>query len=242
MKFVIPSFQRPQQLKDQTISYLASQHVDPKDIYIFVRSDDDKLNEYLELRNEDVNVEVSVGVFGIGKTHNYITEYFDEDDFIIEIDDDLICLKDKEKNDVDLLEVINEMKEIMDNKKINYGGLYQCDNNMFMSKCEHYTYDLRYMLGLFRLRRIKKDIILETNYAEDMENCLLHFKRDGMILKNNWLCGKTKNYADGGCCADGRNLETEKKDKEYLHKKFPQYTRLFTRKNGHTDLRLREYK
>ena len=74
------------------------------------------------------------------------------------------------------------------------------------------------------------------------ENCILHFIRDIKILKNNHLCGITRNYAKGGCCDDGRNNETEKEDNVFLTNKYPQYTRLFQRKNGRWDVRLKEYK
>ena len=237
MKFVIPSYQRAEQLKEKTLTYLELQGVDKKDIYIFVRTDDSKLSEYESI--EGINL-VTTDIKGIGKTHNYITEYFDEGQFIIEIDDDLVNLIDNNKQSVNLQETIQKMKDIMTEENISYGGIYQCDNSMFMSSCKEYTTDLRYMLGLFRLRFIRKDIILETNYAEDFENAILHYLRDGKILKNNWLCGRTKNYAEGGCCGDGRNLDTEKADKEHLATKYPELTRLFTRKNGVTDLRLKD--
>ena len=98
------------------------------------------------------------------------------------------------------------------------------------------------MLGCVRFRFVKKDIVLETNYAEDFENCLKHFIRDKKILKNNWIAPKTKNYQDGGCKNDGRDNETEKSDKVFLSSSYPQYCKIFQRKSGIWDLRLREYK
>ncbi len=237
MKFVIPSYQRAEQLKSKTLAYLDGQGVDPKSIYVFVRTDDSQLSDYKSIQG--INL-ITTDIKGIGKTHNFITEYFDEGQFIIELDDDLVYLIDKDKNSINLKQTIQEMKHIMEKENISYGGIYQCDNSMFMSGCQEYTTDLRYMLGLFRLRFIRKDIILETNYSEDFENCILHYLRDGKILKNNHIAGKTKNYAEGGCCGDGRNLETEKADKEHLATKYPELTRKFTRRNGVTDLRLKD--
>jgi len=238
IKFVIPSYQRPSQLKEKTLAYLDEQGVDKKTIYVFVRTDDSQLSEYQSI--EGINL-VTTDVKGIGRTHNYITEYFEENEFLVEIDDDLVNLIDNEKHSVNLRETIQDMKDIMEKENISYGGIYQCDNSMFMSSCKQYTTDLRYMLGLFRLRFVRKDIVLETNYSEDFENCILHYLRDGKILKNNHIAGKTKNYAEGGCCGDGRNLDTEKADKEYLANKYPELTRKFTRKkSGVTDLRLKD--
>ncbi len=239
MKIIIPSFQRSEQLKNKTLRYLSSHNVPNESIYIFTRVDDNNLSSYVKLRDEGYNVVVLVDVKGIGMTHNAITKHFDEGEFIIEIDDDMTDLIDTEKNSVNFLETCSEMKKKMTEVKASYGGTYQCDNVMFMKQCNNYTFDLRYMLGCLRFRFIRKDILLETNYAEDFENCILHYKRDNVIVKNNWIAPKTKNYNQGGCDGDGRNLETEKTDKEYLAEKYSEYCKLFERKSGRWDLRLK---
>ena len=239
MKFVIPSFKRSEQIKNKSLRYLQTHNVPKQSIYIFTRVDDDQLSSYVKLRDEGYNVIVLIDVVGIGKTHNAITQHFDENEFIVEIDDDMIDLVDTERKSVDFLETCNEMKKQMIEAKASYGGTYQCDNNMFMSKCNNYTFDLRYMLGCLRFRFIRKDIVLQTNYAEDFENCILHYIRDNVIVKNNWIAPKTKNYNEGGCDGDGRNLDTEKIDKEYLANNYPNHCKIFQRKNGRWDLRLK---
>jgi len=241
-KVVIPSYNRYDKLKNFTLAYLDRHNIPHKDIFVFIREDDEEAYKYLILKEWGYNVVISK-VKGIGKTHNFITEYFNEDEFIVEIDDDLKQLQDNQKRPIlsfrkCIETIINKMKQ--DN--ISYSGIYQCNNAMFMSQCNEYTYDLRYMLGLLRIRRIKKDILLSTNYSEDFENAILHYIKDGKILKNNWLCGITSNYSPGGCDGDGRNIETEKKDKEYLANKYPEYCTLFQRKNGRWDLRLKHKK
>ena len=240
----IPSYKRYDELKLKTLTFLNNHNIDKKRIHIFIRVDDEELPNYISLRDEGYNVEVLVGIKGIGKTHNYITNFFNENEFIIELDDDVIDIIDKDKSSILSFEdEMMKMKNDMIEKKISYGGLYPVDNKLFMSRYENnYNYDLNYILGICRLRFIIKDIKLETNYAEDFENCILHYIKDGKIIRNNWLCGKTKNYAKGGCNDDGRNNETEKKDKEYLANKYPQYCRLFQRKSGIWDLRIKHYK
>jgi hypothetical protein len=242
IKYVIPSYQRCNELKEQTLSYLTKNNIKNKDIYIFCRNDDKFINLYNDLSIEGYNV-ISTDVKGIGMTHNFITEYFDEGQYIVEIDDDLIDIIDENDKSIDVFEEeMNDMIYQMKEQNITYGGLYSVSNGYFMRKTKHYTTDLRYMLGLLRIRCICKDIVLETNYSEDFENCIQYYIKSGKILKNNWLCGITKNYAKGGCNGDGRNNETEKIDKEFLHNKYPQYTKLFQRKNGKWDLRLKHYK
>ena len=241
IKYVIPTYQRYKKCKSLTLEYLHRHSINKKDIFLFVRADDKDIDLYKTLNDEGYNVIIS-SVKGIGATHNYITNYFNSKQIVCEMDDDIIDLIDNKKRsildlDTTVRKIVSKMGET-----INYAGIYQVANDMFMSGCKEYTYDLRYILGLFRVRRICKDIILKTNYAEDFENACAHYQRDGKILKCNWLCGKTKNYSSGGCKGDGRNIETEKVDKEYLANKYPQFTRLFERKNGHFDLRLRHYK
>jgi len=240
MKFVIPSFQRPEGLLSKTLTYCDIHGIDRKDIYVFIREDDKCLNGYSEIPG--INL-IPIDIIGIGQTHNYITEHFEEGEFIVEIDDDLETIVDQERKPIsDFIGLCKEMKEKMKEVGCSYGGTYAVANPMFMSKCEHYTTDLRYCLGCLRFRFINKKINVKTNYSEDFENCILHFLADGKILKNNWIAPKTKNYSPGGCDGDGRTGETEKKDKEYLVEKYPQYCRIFKRKNGKWDLRLREYK
>lgn len=241
MKFVIPSYKRVGALKSKTLTFLTSQGVANQDVYIFIRDDDPQINEYNSLGAEglDYNVITPMGVRGIGNTHNAITTYFTEGEWIVELDDDIEKVIDNKRETVDnFVERVNKMIQIMEEEGISYGGFYQCSNPMFMSGNQEYTKDLRYMLGLMRVRRIDYSIVLETNYAEDFECCILHYLKDGAILKNNWIAGKTKNYADGGCDASGRNIETEKKDKEFLANKYPECAKLFQRKNGRFDLRL----
>lgn len=242
IKFVIPSYQRPTILKDKTLMFLDKQGIPKESIYIIVRTDDKYYTDYYNLLETGINL-VPTSVKGIGKTHNFITSFFNEDELICELDDDLELVINKDRVEVDdFLQILMDMKTKMIEKEINYAGFYQCTNPKFMSGNKEYTTDLRYMLGLMRLRFIKKDIIILTDFAEDFEHCLRYFVRDGKILKNNWIAGKTKNYAIGGCNGAGRDFETERIDKEILFNEFPNLCRIFKRKNGRWDLRLKEYK
>ena len=245
-KIVIPSYQRSKELKLKTLLFLNNHKIKNKDIFIFIRSDDNKLDDYMLLKNEGYNIVVTNNVKGIGRTHNYITKYFEPDEFIIELDDDVLDIINKDKQSItNFEEEMMLMKDKMIENKLSYGGLYSCPNTYFMKKenfMDDYTYNLRYCLGLCRLRFIRKDVVLQTNYCEDFENNILYYIRDGGILRNNTIVGITKNYALGGCNGDGRTNETERIDKQFLADTYPEYCRLYVRKNGKTDLRLKHYK
>lgn len=239
MKFVIPSYKRHDILMNKSYNYLIKHNINTDDIYIMVRSDDPQLEEYKRIKANIIVTDVK----GIGKTHNFISAYFGEGEYIVELDDDLNRLIDKDRNELsNFKDLCQTMKDKLIAEGCSYGGTYSVDNSMFMSGCEQYTTDLRYMLGCVRFRFVRKDIAVVTDYAEDMEHCILHYIRDGKIVKNNWIAPITKNYNDGGCDGDGRNIERERVDKQYLADTYPQYCRLFQRKNGRWDCRLKHYK
>ena len=237
MKFVIPSYKRCEKVKSETLAFLERHNVPLDDIWLVVRDDDPELEEYGKIKVNHLVLEEK----GIGKTHNGITNFFDEGEQLIEIDDDLIDLCDKERKPIEnFLEVCDTIFQKLDEEKLSYCGTYSVNNPMFMSSCKEYTTDLRYCLGCLRFRYNRKEIQVETDYAEDFENCILHYLMDGALLKCNWLAPKTKNYSEGGCDGDGRNYESEREAKEYLSEKYHTLCSLWTRKNGRFDLRLKD--
>ena len=241
-KVVIPSYQRYDKLCKFTLAYLARHGIKKDIIYIFVRNDDVDIEKYKSLEDQGYHV-IASDVKGIGATHNYITQYFKKGEYIIEIDDDLKKIVDNERKEIlSFTDTFETIIDKMSRENASYSGLYSVANPMFMSSCDQYTTDLRYMLGILRVRCICKDIILETNYAEDFENCILHYIRDKKILKCNHLAGVTNNYSAGGCDGDGRNIDTEKSDKDHLATKYPYHCKLFQRKNGRWDLKLKDRK
>ena len=237
IKFVIPSFQRCKKLNDHTLQFLRNQNISLEDVWVFIREDDPQLDVYGMLPVNHLITDTK----GIGMTHNEISYFFDEGDYLVELDDDLKKIIDTDRKPItNFKQICETMFQELESKKLSYGGTYSVPNPMFMKGCAEYTTDLRYCLGAVRFRINRKDIILHTNYAEDFENCILHYLRDGGILKNNWISPITKNYAIGGCAGDGRDTDSEKKDKEHLADSYPDLCTLFQRKNGKWDLRLKD--
>jgi hypothetical protein len=241
MRIAIPSYQRPKILQEQTLKYLNLQKVDNSLVDIFVRDSDECLPDYLTLEEEGYTI-IQCDAVGAGMKHNFITTHYPEDTWIVELDDDIRTLKNTRKEDIEFMKEMDEMRLIMEEEGINYGGIYSCDNDFFMGTQPRFTRDLRYMLGIVRVRCIKKDIVVKTNYAEDFEFILRYFMRDGKILKNNHIGPRTKLYNIGGNDASGRNQETERLDKVTINEEFPNHSRLFQRKNGRWDLRIKSYK
>ncbi len=239
IKYIIPSYQRANKFTDLTYKFLKDQDIDLQDVWLILREDDPQLEMYGMIPVNHLLTDTK----GIGMTHNEITSFFDAGDYLVELDDDLKHIIDTDRKPItNFKEVCIEMFQQLELKKLSFGGTYSVPNPMFMKACQEYTTDLRYCLGCVRFRINRKDIILHTNYAEDFENCILHYIRDGGILKNNHIAPVTKNYSPGGCDGDGRNIDTEKKDKEYLACGYSDLCVLFQRKNKKWDLRLKDKK
>ena len=237
IKYIIPSYKRCYKFTELTYQFLQDQNIDLQDVWLILREDDPQLDLYGLLPVNHLITDTK----GIGMTHNEITSYFDEGDYLVELDDDLKKIIDTDRKAItNFKEVCENMFQKLESKRLSFGGTYSVANPMFMKGCDEYTTDLRYCLGCVRFRINRKDIILHTNYAEDFENCILHYLRDGGILKNNWIAPVTKNYAPGGCDGDGRNTDSEKKDKEHLADSYPDLCVLFQRKNKKWDLRLKD--
>ena len=75
MKFIVPSYQRATEIQEKTLKYLLSQGVPTQSIYIVVREDDEQIEQYRSIEN--INL-VETSVKGIGRTHNFITDWAEE--------------------------------------------------------------------------------------------------------------------------------------------------------------------
>ena len=65
--FVIPSYQRPDITKNQTLAFLKKHGIEDTDIYLVLRKDDLYLNDYLD-RATNINI-LMTDVRGVGRTH-----------------------------------------------------------------------------------------------------------------------------------------------------------------------------
>ena len=234
---VIPSFQRYENLKKYTLAFLEKHGIPNEEICVVVSQHDEQFDQYLTLPCGVLITEAKK----IGDVHNFITDSFEEGEFICELDDDIRHIKDKDLNHIeDFKEVMAKARSMLEEHKCSYCGTYSVCSKMYMNSSPEYSFDLKYCLGLIRFRIVRKEIKCLTSYSEDYENCLRHYIRDGKIIRLNHISGITSNYAAGGCDGSGRNDETEKEHKQVLCDLFPKYTTLWQRKNGKWDIRLKD--
>ncbi len=209
---VIPSYKRAEKLKSHTLELLKD--FEPDCINIFV-ANENELENYKNICGEQYNYIVGEG--GKANIENIITNYFDDGELLIHLDDDII----------DIFEVIklNEKKF----KRLKVDNLNTFFENAFiqMYKCNATmwgvalpTNDLwisnnkiikpsRLVSGqLFGIIHDKNNII--TTLLDDVErSCYCFYNKNDNLILGRYSIKVGKNWAKGG-------LETERTKESFI--------------------------
>lgn len=134
MKFIIPSFKRPKNLK--TIKWLISEGVPRNDIYLILHSEEERQSYLLNNDLMDVNVEVTGLNEGIAGQRNFIMEKFFGE--YIQLDDDIegympLINKKFVKSPGKFIGFIEEAMEHCRKNNIGIFGVSPYQNGMFAS-------------------------------------------------------------------------------------------------------------
>lgn len=226
MKFVIPSYNRLDILKSRTLALLEKHKIPKNSIYIFVvREEHSKYHKGLHLEYNIV-----IGKKGISNQRAFISEYFDDHEPLISLDDDVReiyslyknCLGKKAIEPIkDLKKMIKSTFHLMDVQKIRMCGFYPVKNPFFMKF--DISYDLKFCIGQFRLFYNIKDIEMNRKYKllEDYETTLKYYLwDDGHIMRRNNICMDADyNKLPGGLkeTADRSYEEKKKEVEEFNH-------------------------
>ena len=213
MKYVIKSKNRLIKIEKKTLSLLRNYGVEDEDINIFV-SDDKDLEDYKEKFNKCNIIKGDKGIVGID---NFIVNYFDEGEEYIYMNDDvsaLFCLdENNKKKELDKSEFKYLVSKMFSELKLyggSYCGIYPCNNNLFMSKCDEMTCDLCICMDPFSAIINNKEVQLTefivpkedgtefVGECSDAEKTLQHFKSKGGIVRLNHYCMNVEYYTKQG--------------------------------------------
>ena len=242
----IPTYKRYSQVYDKSIKTLIQHKVNPKKIYIFVAN---KEEEKLYKKNlpPDSYYKIIIGVLGINNQRKFMINYFKQGTNVVFIDDDVERIEElkndklKEINNVDRF--IKEAFQECYRKNIYLWGVYPVRNPFFMKPRPIKNYGLRFILGTFygQIIRHSKDLITSLPEKEDVENSILHYKKDCGVLRFDKVTIKTKFYnPEGGIYAMTKDRKTiHKKAAMTLSKKYPEYGSIWIRNNGIYEFKLK---
>jgi hypothetical protein len=240
IKIAIPTFQRKQIFLNKTWKFLMKHNIPKKDIYIFVVD-----YEYEWFKATFPDCKVIVSRRGVKETKNYIGDYFDKDEYILIIDDDLSdiytiegeCKKEYKLKSIDnLTNLLNEMLDIMIKSDAGLCGLYPIKNPYFMEK--KISENLRYCPGAFILfynQKIERNIDL----LEDYEFTLLNYLKYDKVIRFNHYCIDANCYTlPGGIQALGlRNKNSKESACGRFVNLYKNYCKVVLKADGWHDIR-----
>jgi len=242
----IPSYGRPEILKQETLRSLAKYNIDVNFIYIFVVEE-----EYEIYKSILPNYNIIVGVKGLVNQREFIHNYFNDGEKLIMLDDDIteidISLTSFSKlNDFIISAFVDCVKE-----KAFIWSVYPVFNPFYRLTQKYMTTDLRFCVGTFYgliNRKNQSDLsikkFVDNDEKEDTFRTLLHFIKDGKVLRYNKVGFKTIYYRkDGsGMGTKDERLTASKYNTLLLEAKFTDYGKVVVRKTGIYEYKLKKIK
>jgi hypothetical protein len=194
MKIIIPSYQRYNE--NLTIKALEKNNIPLSCIYLFVANETEK-DLYLEKVSNEIHI--IVGIVGLCNIRNFITDYFDEGEILICMDDDI---KDFVIIEKPLLEVLNNSIEYLENSPYQLIG-FPPTSNLFFNRLRGYTEGLFFCVGVFYI--LKNDKTMKVmNLLSDFQITLMSYEKYGKVIRCSDIMFKTKYWGKNG-------LEEERK-------------------------------
>jgi len=238
-KIVIPSYNRLYPLIVKTLDFLFRHNIDHSKIYIFVHPF--SYDEYVEvLKPKYPNLNIVESKCGIKNSRNYINDYFNEGDKIVEIDDDVEALLDlrEDKPLENLNEFIEESFSMCGN---GIWGVSALTNKFFATLND--KFGLRSIVATFCGYVLDKSIKLTLDVMEDHQRTILYYLNDKTILKRGWVGIKTKYWTlSGGLQTEydrEKRLQLQNFCAQEIANTYPHLVYQRTRKNGLKDLRFK---
>ncbi len=239
-KIAIPSLKRANILLQKTYKFLKKHSVDDSLIYIFVID-----NEYEIYKNVFPNCNVVVGRFTAKNNKNYILDYFDKNQIVLQLDDDIKDIfeavdKSTLKPLTSIDNFVSDSVKIMEIEKCNLLGVYPIKNAGFMfGNVKAVSNHLTYCCGALLLYKNHRLVQRTLNLVEDFEFSLTNYLEFGKILRNNRLCVEANQYTlEGGLqFNNNRNKQNKLTEINKLISKYPEYVKLVMKANKQPDIR-----
>jgi len=221
-KIAIRSHKRYDTIGKYTIKIIKESEIPPKNVFIFVGPNE--IEKYKQ-NFPEYNI-LDGGDKGITFCNIKIREYFDDGDYIIQMDDDikhLFKLVDKKTMiDYKLIDLINNGYEEINTSGYKLWGTYPVANPYFMR--DNTTYDMRFIIGrVFGF--INDGIMTIDNCREDYERTILYYEKYGGNIRFNNISADAITFKGKGGLAEIRTTEMMNKSVEYMMKTYPSWVR-----------------
>ena len=247
-KVAIPSYKREKILLKKTLPTLLNGKVSPSQIYIFVANNAEK-KSYEQAIPKTMYNKIVVGKKGIANQRIFIRNYFNSGNYVVSIDDDIEAIM-KYVNEKQLSKINNvdaffkQAHKVLKKHNLYIWGIYPVSNPFFMKNGAKISTDLRFLIGGLHGYIVRKGKDLSPSSKaegkEDYEQSILYYLKDGGVVRFNRITTKTKFLAPGGLGVESKRFEINKRAANYLKKKYPNLVSIFHRKNGMTEIKIKD--
>ena len=235
-RIAIPSYQRAAKLRDATLALLQRHHIPPSQIDVFV-ADADQHAEYQTILTPGTYGNLIVAVPGMGAVRNFMTDYYDEGQHIVFIDDDIYDLLTLTDASFSLSTFITYAFEECVERNLRLFGIYPVANRYFMRG--GMTEGLTYIVGCFYGVINNRSIHVTLDDKEDFERSMLYYLADGGVLRYRWVAPVTRYYKNPGGMQTTRTTQRILESAHHLANTYPDLCRLnLKKKSGHPEVRL----
>ena len=242
-RVAIPTYKRCEQLKEKTLGTLARGGVSPSLVDIFV-ADATDADRYKNALTKGTYAKIVVAEPGIGPARNFISHYYPDGKYIVEIDDDIqgvvYASSPKQMTEIsDLSGFFANGFEACTAVGARIWGVYPMCNPFYMSGNQEMTTDLRPIIGALHGHINDHSHRLVCSGKEDIERTLLYFEKDLRIVRYNRMAAKQVVFAKGGL-ENLRTAETSLRDAKFLCERWPHWVTMkksFSR--GHAEVKLK---
>lgn len=217
-RIAIPTYNRSDDFK--TLSFLKLNQVSTDMIDIFVADEDERV-KYVSC-HPDYNY--IIGELGLVPQRNFISQYYNEGQIILSIDDDIIDLV--HKTNKPFLEWVNECIEYMNGNNIGIIGLNPSVNPFFFEQRKEgdsFKKGNYSIVGCFQILINHRDMPLSLIAIEDWERSVMYKLRYGSTGRYNDILIKTKYFNKKGGLATQRNRENYINSMNKLLYKYPEW-------------------
>jgi len=234
MKIAIPSYRRYEQLGNKTLTFLKRMKgFAHEDITIFVANE----YEYLRYVKLYPDYHIVIGEKGISNIRNFIMNYYDKDEYIVSLDDDidsLVSVQDKDYSDL----FIRGKKEL-DRTGLTMWGVNPVRNSFFMEKQKYVSTNLKFCIGqLFGFINKRLHVSLESASKEDYQFTILNYMNYGGVLRFNQVAVKSKMFASGGIGTKKERGEQNEIAANFISQEYPNYCCIVRGGDRYAELRL----
>ena len=251
-QIAIPSYARAELLKTQTLAFLERHNVNPDKVTIFVASEDEHQRYTNVLGNKWRIITACIGKVNAQRFYH---SYYPAGTPLLNLDDDTSMLKQRtvdgklEEFTGSIDALVERGFDICKQEGAKMWGINPVENGFFMS--DVITVGLRYICGNFYGNYAGDKAIVgsDRKYAEssgdDFETSLRSFIQNGSVVRFEYLCPKTKYFAQGGIDAELKSKGISDRQIDHAESlanivsRYPELSSLTTKAKGITNIRLK---